>query len=325
MKPKIFIDTNVINNKKPYGGLFGNTKLLSEIEAHAEIFIPKIVKQEILEHKRRAFEAEKQALIGNQLFAKLFASDPKMLAIIQEEQFCEPCALLDEEIAFTEVEISDWSKFIEEMLPLALRHQAPFDKDSDKGFKDAMVAYTIQEYLDKNPQLKCPIFFVTSDARLGEYFQNNPRVIWRKNLKELNGIWDKLDQEKIQETGLGQDQCPEKILDNDGKSVRLTSARRLLTDLRNSGNFATTHDIIAKLQSYIEDLTEEDKIDVLLSALNNSQIMLIVNDPDVKSFVKPFFNEYKNRLEMDKYNDFVRRSGWKEYPILEPIYDDVLF
>lgn len=104
---------------------------------------------------------------------------------------------------------------------------------------------------------------------------------------------------------------------------------RFCMELRNSGNFATTHKIIADLQPYVQYLADEDYVDILLSALNNSQIMWLAQDVDVESFLKPIFDKYKSRLSIEQYNDFVNRTGWPNYRIKEPIetitLDDISF
>lgn len=58
-KLKVFIDTNIVNNPTPIGGLFGNAKRLKCFEKRVDIIIPRIVQDELIEHKRRAFELEK--------------------------------------------------------------------------------------------------------------------------------------------------------------------------------------------------------------------------------------------------------------------------
>lgn len=57
----------------------------------------------------------------------------------------------------------------------------------------------------------------------------------------------------------------------------------LLIDLENSGNFARTHEIIRKLCRY-DSWTVGERDQLFRIALHNSQILYIINDPDVKQF-----------------------------------------
>ena len=60
-------------------------------------------------------------------------------------------------------------------------------------------------------------------------------------------------------------------------------------------------------------------MDILLSAINNNQIMAIINDTDVKDFIKPIFDKYHDKLSTDQYNNFVTFSTWHEYPLIREV------
>lgn len=320
-KLKVFIDTNIVNNPTPIGGLFGNAKRLKCFEDRVDIIIPKIVQDELIEHKRRAFELEKKQLANNKLIDQIVDRDA-----IKKLEFCEPCVLFDEDITFSTEDINDRKKFFEWSRELALQNKAPFENKSDKGFKDSIIAFTIDEYLNRSSNIKKPVILVSADGRLGEYFQDRDDVLCLKNLDELDEYIgenkeDKRDthEESNRDTDLGG--CNRASI----KKIelpQLTEARQLLTDLRNSGNFATTHSIIADLQPYVKFLNDEDFIDILLSTLNNSQIMWLTGDEDVKNFIKPIFDKYKDFLNIEQYNDFVNRTGWEGYRIKEPVAID---
>lgn len=314
-KFKVFIDTNIVNNPTPIGGLFGNAKRLKCFDGRVDIIIPKIVQDELIEHKRRAFELEKEQLLENKLINQVANRDA-----IAKLEFCEPCVLFDEDIAFSTEDVNNSKEFFKWSRELALRNKAPFENRSDKGFKDSIIAFTIDEYLERNPEVRKPIILVSADGRLGEYFQEHSDVLCLKNLDELDEYISGKEKD-TSEKGKGNT-APSECDKASTKKIeipQLTEARRLLSGLRNSGNFITTHKIIADLQSYMQFLTDEDYIDILLSTLNNSQIMWLTGDEDVKNFIKPIFDKYKDTLNIEQYNDFVNRTGWEGYRIKEPV------
>lgn len=316
-KPKVFIDTNIINNRAPIGGLLGSRKRLKCFENDVDLIIPQIVHDELMEHKRRAFEEEKKKLLDNKLIDQI---DARKAA--EELEFCEPCVLLDEDIIFSVEDIGDYEGFCKWARGLALRNEAPFENVSDKGFKDSIVAFTIDEYLIHNPDTNRPVILVSADGRLGEYFQDrNDDVICVKNLDELEkylkeSVPEKNNNENTPPKG---NECEKTNIKNAAPTLQLLEARRLLTELRNSSNFAMTHTVIAELQGYMDLLADEDFLDILLSTLNNDQIMWIARDEDVKAFLEPIFNKYKDSLTIKQYNDFVNRTGWSGYAIKEPV------
>lgn len=319
-KPKVFIDTNIIDNPTPAGGLFGSSKKLKCLEKRVDLIIPKIVQDELLEHKRRAFEKSKGRLLNSKILEQVVSREK-----VESLEFCPPCVLLEEDVIFSTEDINDREEFYEWSRNLAIKNEAPFENESDKGIKDAMVAFTIDEYLRNNPDIEQPIILVSDDARLGEYFQERKDVVWVKSLDELEGqleLMTENDNKSSQQSNNTEKETPEECHDST-KAVILTpqlaKARRLLTELRNSRTFATTHKVIAELQSYVKYFTDEDNVDVLLSTLNNSQIMWLAQDEDVEAFLRPIFDKAKDKLSLEQYNDFINRTGWANYRIKEPV------
>lgn len=96
MLPKVFLDTNIINNPTPTGRLFGNRQQLECLQKKAIIIVPQVVVDELMKHKRQIFEEEKTALLKNKLF-----DDPEERAKYEEREFCADCILWDEEIQYS--------------------------------------------------------------------------------------------------------------------------------------------------------------------------------------------------------------------------------
>lgn len=65
-----------------------------------------------------------------------------------------------------------------------------------------------------------------------------------------------------------------------------------------SGNFASTHKAIAKLNDY-SDFTEQQVVDMCNAALTNQQISWIKDDEDVQMFYSNILNQYEGLLSSD--------------------------
>lgn len=120
-------------------------------------------------------------MVNNKLIDQIVNRDA-----IAKLEFCEPCVLFDENIVFNTEDIDDREGFFEWSRKLALQNKAPFENKSDKGFKDSIIAFTIDEYLNHNPNVRKPVILVSTDGRLGEYFQDRDDVLCLKNLNELD-------------------------------------------------------------------------------------------------------------------------------------------
>ena len=62
-------------------------------------------------------------------------------------------------------------------------------------------------------------------------------------------------------------------------------------DLANSGNFATTHFLIARLSEY-GDFTQKQVDDLLDALITNSQVNMIIGDRDVQEFFQGIYHKY---------------------------------
>lgn len=83
------------------------------------------------------------------------------------------------------------------------------------------------------------------------------------------------------------------------KDIRLQNEQEkeeLITALKSSGNFATTHAIIRQLQKYTE-WTPNQKADLIDAALNNNQVCWIIKDTDVSDFYKKIIEHSGKKIE----------------------------
>lgn len=307
MSIKVILDSNKLVGKNSFSELFGNRQELERLSelSDIELLIPQIVIDELIHQKHEAFQLAKMRFQSNSMYKRLSA---EVRQAMEQETLNTEALREDVSIPYTIVDVTNHSAALIKIRDLAVNYRAPFqvynseDKEnSDKGFKDAFIAMTVDDYLDGLPGEE-KIFLFTNDGRLAEYFGNNVRVVWVRNIDELVG--------QIGETETAS--TPEQQT----PTIRPTSSQRieiqsLLTDLRNSGNFATTHTLIAKLNepSIRSRLSDEDYLDILSSTISNEQILWIVQDPDVSDFILPIFEKYKDSLKPHQFNTLVSAAG----------------
>lgn len=327
MSIKVVADTNALVGKNTFDTLFGNRSELGKILSipGIELVIPSIVIDELLHQKLAAFKTSKSRLTESSYYKKRVSSEIK--AKIESDEIDLDILRLDKSIPFTEIDLSDEANALSKIRKLATSYQAPFQvysseskENSDKGFKDAYIALTIDEYLanigdDEN------IFLLTKDARLAEYFQGNTRVVRVQNYVEINS---QIEPAEPESTSL--DKPP-------AGSVKPLSRERvatqeLLTDFRNSGSFAETHALVAKIEKVVKanQLTESDFLDILESTAQNNQISWLLGDVDVQELVLPIFKKYGNSLGTDQYNTIANGLGLevrKAQPIDSEYEDEI--
>ena len=86
----------------------------------------------------------------------------------------------ESEVIYEIIELNEYNK-LEKIIDLAINRKAPFEKESDKGFKDVCIFFTITDYLRSNGG---QVYFVTKDKRLTEAFVNNDQVIVLEEIKD---------------------------------------------------------------------------------------------------------------------------------------------
>lgn len=308
MSIKIVVDTNILAGRNTFGKLFGNRRELENILAigDIELLIPSIVIDELIHQKRSSFQAAKGRLLDNSIYKLLdngLREQGKAIALDIDD------LILDVSIPYTLIDITNEKSALSKIRKLAINYEAPFqvysnEKDnSDKGFKDAYLAMTVDDYLDSHDNNE-KILLLTNDSRLAEYFENNDRVVWVKNYNEITHQVSSIETRSISITG------------NAMITKRVTSASKhrkeiqtLLTEFRNSASFTNTHELITNLESVREKLNEDDCVDILVSATQNSQISWILADPDVNSFIMPLFEKFKDRLTPHQFNVIVQTTG----------------
>jgi hypothetical protein len=179
----------------------------------------------------------------------------------------------------------------------------------DGSYGDAIIWETILKSIPDEEEL----YFVSDDK---DFISN----LNQDEMKEfLVNEWAKLKHSKItfyrRLSSFTGDHFPEiKISTEYEKEL-------LITDLFHSGTFASTHLIISKLNKYVS-FNEEQLKRLVSAAINNSQVNLIINDPDVKLFYLSILDRYCSKIYIEEtlaLVDMIKPENEEEKRILESI------
>lgn len=297
MKIKVVVDTNAINNSGLSNKLFGNRKELEAIIKKIDLFIPETVIKEIKERKRKEFYKKKSELIKNDLF-KMVGGDITTVNSLDATTIIEnDCNL--EDIPYFTLKIDSVEDFFDKFERRLFRNEPPFETSSDKGIKDAFIAYSVDKLLESIDTQE-RIILVTSDSRLKEYYENNNRV---RVADKISGVLKLIEHD----TGLP-------VKTNNRIDIEFAGVRektnlekkieKMLTDLRNSITFQKTHLFIGILDKNKALLTKENKADIIRSTLNNNQIKWIATDQDIYSFLLPIYYDCLDLLTEQEQFEF---------------------
>lgn len=171
MADKIFFDTNIIRNSEGVEYFFGGRDQLVRFSKVSEIMIPSIVISEIKNQRRKSFKSKKDSFLSNPFF-NLMGLDKNRISDEKIEAWIEKLEK-DEKIAFTRVSVKD-KDILHEIFNLAINNLPPFEVEGDKGFKDAIIYFTVLQYLEDHPSDR--VYFISKDGRLGEAFKSHDKV-----------------------------------------------------------------------------------------------------------------------------------------------------
>lgn len=325
---KVIFDTQIIRNIDANQFLGGREDLEKFIEV-VEVIIPDIVIDEIKYQKKRNLNSKKTSFLANPFhwLKNLDHDETKMFDIDQLIEDLEK----NETIKYKTISLTNYS-IIEDMRELALGYKPPFSKvtkddskNSDKGFKDAYFYFTVLEYLqtisDKN------IFVCCRDGRLKEALNKHADITVIETYQEfinhniskytteyfINKFKTDIDTSITKESikkfwiNINDNDCLQIDINNSTYTIELDSGEIVSsTDKNNylssidrlviSGSFATTHDVIDSLNSYIQFLSNDEIIRIMQAVKDNEQIHWIISDDDVKQFVATLYDGKKDIL-----------------------------
>lgn len=203
-RPIVFVDTNTVDNRGSATAFLGGRSDLEKIAKKADIALPRVVYDEIRRHLGAFLRGQRDSFKKNP-YKHLLGVDDAGIDNIDHETIISDLEG-NESIAYEVVGLQDEFKAYREAYRHAIEGRAPFESSGDKGFKDTLIAKTIDQFCLANP--KREVFLLTKDTRLSDYFQGSKvqvidgfqafdREYSENKLEEesvLNRIWDYFDE-----------------------------------------------------------------------------------------------------------------------------------
>ncbi|WP_139682576.1 PIN domain-containing protein [thiotrophic endosymbiont of Bathymodiolus puteoserpentis (Logatchev)] len=181
MKEKVIFDTNIVHNIESNSFLGGRVELERFLQ-DADIVIPETVIQEIKRQKKQKLASNKDKFLSNP-FHKLLAVNEDDTKDFSIEDYIQQLAE-DETIPFEVIDLKN-NDVLPQIKELALNKKPPFEgKDNtDKGFKDALIYFSVLEYLQEIPNKN--IFVCVKDGRLKEAFNKHHNIVVVENYEQF--------------------------------------------------------------------------------------------------------------------------------------------
>ena len=174
-------------------------------------------------------------------------------------------------------------------------------KLSDSIYKQAMFRMRKKNPPGKNKELgdrinwesilqkitkKCKLVIISDDGDFCDELDNQIKPFllkeWSSKNKGQLELFKKLNDFLLE-------YAPEfKLADQTKEDITL-----LIYELENSSSFAETHNIIEKIQKYIDSFTKSDLMEIITIIMNNNQIRWILGDDDIFSFLNMVKNTHK--------------------------------
>lgn len=334
MKEKVIFDTNIVHNTDANKFLGGRAELERFLQ-DADIVIPETVIQEIKRQKRRKLESNKSKFLDNP-FHKLIGVNEEHTKAFSIEDYIQKL-IDDEDIQFETIDLKD-NNILLEIKELAFHKQAPFERgeNTDKGFKDALIYFSVLEYLQEIDNKK--VFVCAKDGRLKEALNNHHNIIvietyeefkkqsisqffddyfFEKVNTELNVVitkehiieyWHNIIENQIVLISIEDEDY---IVEVDSGEIVSTSKTSFyvsnIEQLVLSENFETTHSTIEQLLPFVNYFSDEDILKIFKASFTNEQIKWIIDDDDVIEFIGPLY-QAKSALVENDVADFLKEK-----------------
>ena len=315
MKEKVIFDTNIVRNTETNTCLGGRVELERFLQV-ADIVIPETVDQEIKRQKRKSLRANKDKFISNPLHRMIGLNEDDTKAFDVDNYIQK--LIEGETIAFEVIDLKN-NDVLPQIKELALNKKAPFEKgdNTDKGFKDALIYFSVLEYLQEIPNKN--VFVCAKDGRLKEALDSHQNIIVVESYEEfrqksvsqffdeyfiiklndslsildvtvtkdnLIEYWDNVNDNKVLLIKVNDDEYVAEVESNEIITItHVAEYRSTIEDLINTTSFENTHKQIALLFNFTEYLSEEEINRILDAAHTNEQIRWIIDDEDVKQFI----------------------------------------
>ncbi len=343
-RPVVFVDTNAVDNSGSVTTFLGGRNDLEKIAKRADIKLPVVVYDEIRKHIKTFLAGQKRSFKTNPHRHILNISDKSIDDVDHDEMVSK--LEKSESVKFEVVELIDEASAYKEIYHYAIEGTPPFEKSGDKGFKDALIAKTIDQYDAKNPDAE--IFLWTNDDRLKEYFSNTEIQIidgfqkfdqlYSEDKMEdellLDRIWSYLKDEGVniasQREPLDQWQNYEGDIvsifgepNGDKLSLKVSSSARepesytlqsldsTIDVLSSVGSFSGAHSAVAEVDSLFSYFSIDQLRTITEIMTTNSQIYAIGGDDDIAQFAERLFNALDSNEEDELAIEIRNRYGLK--------------
>lgn len=302
MQYTVFLDTNSINSTS-HSVLFGNHDKLKKLSGIATLVVPAIVLEELIGHKKKYFTSKLHELHQNPFFAAIGGSKESLRGLdfsIYETQLRK-----DQTVPYEVWSLPSPETFFDRLVDLAIRNEAPFDKGTDKGFKDACIAFTVEDYLNIHKEVDEAIL-ITKDSRLIEFFRQSAKITAAESIDEAWTLCMERSAASFEAADKNHGSCS---ASNSASAAISTVSKTLISNLCESCSFQNTHNAVEALSPLREALTDNEKIEILRASATNQQIRWILSDEDIAEFIMPIFEKHNSDLTDSQYSSFVDAAG----------------
>lgn len=322
MKEKVIFDTNVVRNPE-INNFLGGREILERFLPDADIVIPETVIQEIKRQKRSNLTSNKDKFLTNP-FHRLIGVNEEHTKSFSVDDYIQKL-IAEETIPFEVIDLKD-NNVLPQIKELAIHKRAPFEAgdNTDKGFKDALIYFSVLEYLQEIPNKY--VFVFAKDVRLKEAFANHDNIIVINSYEEfkqhsisqfhddyfiekineelgitiskenIKDTWDNINDNKVV---LIKFDGTEYVIESDQSEIISYSNRDEyipnITLLITSQNFNNTNAVVDRLIPFIAFFTDDEICKILNAAYHNTQIRWIIENPDIQELIGTL---YENRKEL---------------------------
>lgn len=328
------MDTNVIDNKGSAQYFLGGRSDLEKINRRADIGLPRVVYDEISRHICKYLINQKNSLRKNP-HRHILKIEDCVIDNINPEQLVDDIAK-DESIGYEIIDLVDENKAYKEIYNHSIMGTPPFEKSGDKGFKDTLIAKTIDQYVLANPGRK--IFLMTRDDRLKEYFNKNSRVLLINDYDDFDRKYsdDKLAEEGLMErvwdylaendfSSLVNKHPDDRWLNHEGNIVVHFNDKNLyllidstarepissvnedinetLISLEEVNSFANAHIAVAEIDGVFDYYNLENIKQIVRILTSNNQIYNIGKDDDIAQFAAKVIETLRENGELELAGD----------------------
>lgn len=343
-KVAVIFDTNACHSRRETQSFFGYRPIMTEIASRAEILLPQVVVNELIQQNAEGTLENIEALKSNSLLTEL-GFDIKLLESVDGDKHAMKI-YENEAIAHKVVRVEKPEEAYRKIEKWSVAGSPPFNErkkdgknNSDKGIKDAIVACTVDEILAAD---KYDIYYLACrDTRLKDYFRDNKRIAClspeeildelkkeffdeytlARTKEELNwpsitlkDEWININSDIV---GLFEYEEYEIAVIFDKASKEILETRDLLLIdrgevLQISGSFSSTHDVVAKITDSLIYYSFDDLMKIRSALISNDQVYGIGTDDDIKALAEQIYRYFLYDLSQEDRKLFMSYYNIRE-------------